>query len=109
MTGKVSIQEMMDHFKKNDLVIVPKNLVYQAKINAAKLVYVQEQLLGRKKSLTLREIAINRLLNVTTKQSINNYIKDGKIFEDEWFVDRNGVKKVLTTAIVRLRKIEGFE
>ncbi len=109
MNTTINIQELMDHFKKNDLVIVPKKLVYQAKIDAAKLVYRQEHLLGRKKSLTLREIAINHLLKVTTKQSVNNYIKDGRIFEDEWFVDSDGVKKVVTPAIIRLRKIEGFE
>ena len=109
MTGTISIKKLMDHFKKNDLVIVPKNLVYQAKIDAAKLVYVQEHLMGRKKSLTLREIAINRLLGVTSKQTITNWINDGKIKDGEWFVDRKGVKKVLTIAVLRLRQQEGYE
>jgi hypothetical protein len=60
--------------------------------------------LMRRKALSLKEIADNKLLPVKDKKTVNDWILNGKIKPTETYQEANGCKRimVLTSAIRRL-------
>jgi len=94
----IDINEFMETLKSNGLLIVSLREWEASKaITARKLM--------KKPALSLSEIADNDLLGKKmTKKTVNQWIIDGKIAENETYREATGTKKVmiLTTAIKRL-------
>lgn len=92
----VSAQEFIDMLQVQGLVIV------SVKEYEATKDMVRKRLMMRK-SLSLSEIATHRLLPVKHKKTINDWILNGKIKEEEWYRESGGKHRimVLTSAIKR--------
>lgn len=56
----------------------------------------------RKTTLTFKEVLDAGFLPLTSKQGIENWIKSGKIKENEVLRPAKGQRKLLTSALVRL-------
>lgn len=99
----VNIRELMDHMKQNDLVIVSrKDLLNSSKIELDLL----RRDLMKKKDLSIKQIIDAKLLPITTKSGIRNWISVGKFKEDEVYRTRVGEIRILTSAIKRLGYVE---
>lgn len=105
MNGTVSIPELMDYLKQNELVIVHRS-DYERVTGIAdrKLEMMQEKAL-RKDALTLKEIIDLKLLPYTSKQGIRNLLKTGKLKSYELYTDpKSNKQKINTAAIKRIRE-----
>ena len=89
----------MDHLKHNDLVIVSrKDLLDASRID---LDLLRRDLL-KKKNLSIKP----KLLPITTKSGVRNWIAEGKFKPDEVFKTNVGGIRILTSAIKRLGYVE---
>jgi hypothetical protein len=93
----IPVLDFMKHLKDNGLVIV-------SLAEFESIIEVKRKKLMRRKSLTLAEIADNKLLPVKSKKTVNDWILTGKIKPDETYREQTGKKRVmvLTSAIRRL-------
>jgi hypothetical protein len=93
----INANDFIETLKSHGLVIVSIN-EFEAGKDA-----VRKRLM-RRKALTLKEIADNRLLPVKDKKTVNDWILNGKIKPNETYREATGRKRVmvLTIAIRRL-------
>lgn len=93
----INATEFLETLKAQGLLIVSV-YEYEATKDMAR------KRLMRRKSLTLKEIADNRLLPVKDKKTVNDWILNGKIKPSETYREATGKKRVmvLTIAIRRL-------
>lgn len=103
MEGLIKVQDFMDHLKHNDLVIVSrKDLLDASKID---LDLLRRDSL-KKKNLSIKQIIDAKLLPITTKSGVRNWIAEGKFKPDEVFKTTVGEIRILTSAIKRLGYVE---
>jgi len=97
MENYINASEFIEKLKSHGLVIVSIKEYEAAKDMLRKR-------LMRRKALSLKEIADNKLLPVGNKKTVNNWILSGKIKADEWYQEQTGQKRVmvLTSAIRRM-------
>lgn len=93
----INANDFIETLKSHGLVIVSIS-EFEAGKDA-----VRKRLM-RRKALTLKEIADNRLLPVKDKKTVNDWILNGKIKPNETYQEATGRKRVmvLTIAIRRL-------
>ena len=98
MTAELT--EFMDHLKQNDLIIVSRN-DYENGVNieAAKKQAIQNKLLN-KPALTLYQVVQNKLTHYT---SIRGLAASKDFKPGEMYLNKKGVRMVVTSAILRIR------
>lgn len=95
----IDVNEFMKTLEARGLVIVSATEFeagHLMKLEAKRKQYL------KKSSLTFKEVLELKLLPVTTKQGIENWIKTGKIKEGETFLSNEGKRMMLTSALKRL-------
>ncbi|MCO6149091.1 hypothetical protein [Flavobacterium sp. NRK1] len=95
----IDIQEFMAHLKAEGLVIVRGDElenVKQHRLNA-----LRAKLLKRN-ALTYKEVLSLELLPVSSKQSLQRWIENGKIKPLETYETAKGVRMIMTSALRRL-------
>lgn len=97
----ISINEFMDHLKKNSLIIVSAD---EFELNKA----INRKRAMKKKSLYINEIITHELLPLKSTKAVIDWIENGKIKPTEWIREQAGKKryKVLTVAIKRLGYVD---
>ena len=108
MKSLISVPEFVDYLKMNDMLIVSR-LDYEVAIDREVMILqkLQERLL-HKDSLTVKEIILAKLLPIHTRQSISNWIDSGIIKEGEVWTTKQGQLRIITQAIIRLRKLNNY-
>ena len=108
MEGTVNIADFINTLKNEGLIIVSRE-DYEHKINfkEVRLRNFQKKLL-EKDSLTIKEIVKGELLPVKTRQSINNWIDKGYFQDDMVFKGPDGLIRIVTIDIVRIRKLKNL-
>lgn len=92
------INGLIERLSEKGMVLVSADIADEA----LKLQRAKTKLMRRAK-LTPYEISKFRLLpGVTSINTVNNMIADGRILEDEVFVDKSGKRYVIKAAIERL-------
>ena len=95
----VNLKDFVNHLEHNGLMVVRKNdYLKKSGLELAK----KQKAFFRKRDVTLLEIVRAKVVNVTTKQGLRVWIKDGTIREDEHFKTKKGVIMVRIRAIERL-------
>jgi len=103
MSEFVNVADFMEHLKRNDLVIVSrKDLLNSSKIE---LDLLRRDLI-KKKDLSIKQIIDAKLLPITTKSGVRNWISVGKFKDNEVFKTSVGEIRILTSAIKRLGYVE---
>lgn len=95
----IDINEFMQLLQDKNLVIVSA-----AEFEAGHLLKLEakrKQLLKRT-ALTFKEVLELKLLPITTKQGIENWITTGRIKKEEVFMSQAGKRMMLVSAIKRL-------
>lgn len=93
----IDIQDFMSRLKSEGLIIVPKDeYMASAKVNALQKKYL------KRRALTIQEILNAEFWPVTSRNSIVNWIKSGKIRVNEHYQSSAGTVMILTTAVQRL-------
>lgn len=101
MSSYIKVDELIQHLKANDLVLVKRSeLVNHVEVD---IKLVQAQAL-QKKALSPTEIVKCQLLPIRSRAGVFTWIKSGRIFEHEVYKKENGEVRILTSAIKRLRK-----
>jgi hypothetical protein len=95
----IDVNEFMQLLQDKNLVIV-SSAEFEAG-NILKLEAKRKQYLKRT-SLTFKEVLELKLLPITSKQGIENWIATGKIKSDEVFVSSSGKRMILVSALKRL-------
>lgn len=104
MEGTINISEFINHLKKNDLMIVPKSIVEQAKVQNLQNRY------ARKKLLSFNEIAKAELFGPITAQAVKVFVK--KYAADHEYVKclngKREVYKLPWSTIERLQTLRNY-
>lgn len=95
----ISVPELMQHLKDNDLVIVSKKQLLDNE--TLKVELLRKDLL-KKKWMSLQEVVAGKFLPITTKSGVRSWIDSGKIKADAVNHDSRGRIMVLTSEIKRL-------
>ena len=95
----VNLKDFVNHLEHNGLMVVRKD--DYLKKSGLELAKIQKEFFG-KTNVTLLQIVRAKVVNVTTKQGLRVWIKDGTIREDEHFKTSKGVIKVRVKAIERI-------
>jgi len=108
LDGIINISQFINHLKKEGLIIVSK-ADYEQKINftSTRLRDLQKKYLS-KEYLTFKQILEAKLLPITSRQSINNWIDKGIFLDGEAFRGSDGKMKIITSAIVRIRHLKNL-
>jgi len=95
----VNLKDFVNHLEHYGLMVVRKD--DYLKKSGLELAKKQKAFFG-KRDVTLLEIVNAKVVNVTTKQALRVWIKDGKIRGDEHFKNKKGVIMVRVKAIERI-------
>lgn len=98
----IEINEFMGHLEARGLVVVHRDALLTQP--AAELEILRKTLL-KKPWLTLKEVCDLKLLPVTSKQALRNWIKNETIRSNEHSVNRKGEITIMTSAVKRLAYI----
>ncbi|TSE05214.1 hypothetical protein [Aquimarina algiphila] len=90
--AQVTMGEIEEFFRENDLIVAPRAEL-QTEITKKQTAYL------RKKFLSIREVMDGKFFpQVKTRQTIDNWLKKGKLKEgQDWFFDKKGRKVILTS------------
>lgn len=105
MKGRVDVQEFVKHLKDNGLLIVKKEEYLEA--TGLRIIKLQKELFKRDNS-TLLQVVNAKVLPLTTKNGLKNWIANGKIKNDEHFINKEGKRVISTKGIIRIRKRKGI-
>jgi len=98
----VSVADFMQHLQENNLVIIPKNELNTSQVSFE----MMRKLLMKNTNLTFKQVLDHKLLPLTSKQGIESWITRSKIKKDEVFTDKDGKRRILTSAIRRLGYVD---
>lgn len=96
----IQADEFLNYLKDNDLVIgrasdFVGNLEFDLQVKRANL--------KKAKAVTLKQILDAKILNFTSKRTLNRWIESGKIKNGEWYkCEKTNRTMILTSALVRL-------
>ena len=109
MNGTVNISQFTEYLRSEGLIIVSKeDYEIRKGIKQMRFKDLQRKLL-QKDYLTIKDVVVGKLLPVTTRQSVNNWIDKGVFTVDEVFINKDGKICIATCAILRVRKRKNFE
>jgi len=101
MKEVVELNNFMKHLKDNDLMIVRKDDYLKKK--ELELTRIQRAFF-RRRDATFKQVIDANVVNVTTKQSLLNWLKAGIIRESEHFKNSKGINMVRVKGIERILK-----
>lgn len=95
----IDANEFMKTLQEKGLLIVSA-----AEFEAGHILKLEakRKLMLKRPSLTFKEVLDLKLLPITTKTGIENWIKTGKIKETEIMISKEGKRMILTSALYRM-------
>jgi len=105
MTGKVDVEELIDHLKRNDLVIVPRTLTEGLNERYDQKAYENE--LRKKSALTFAEISNAKLWGDISARACKSYAK--KYVPEELMLVNKGDVKLYKVPMSTVKKVQNIK